>query len=301
MNNKTFAWLVLSTATALVEGEAFAVEALTPFQPGATTGTAAGALPPPGLYARYNVQFSGGQLKNSDGDNVDVHVRQIVNTPALLWSTDYQILGGRYGAAIAKPLSLSKKSDATGIGGEKTHSKGTFNTVLTPIIISWNLGAGFFTSAGLGIYFPDGTYRHKGAVTSSTSYANNYWTLEPKFGVSYLKDGWNLSLNTLLNFNSKNTTTDYRSGNLVSFDATATKNFGQWSAGLVGNYTKQFTDDRQSGEIVDDGHRVENVLLGPYLGYDFGPAQTSVRYLKGLHAENGINVSFLHVSVAFKI
>jgi hypothetical protein len=66
---------------------------------------------------------------------------------------------------------------------------------------------------------------------------------------------------------------------------------------LGSNFTQQFTDDIQRGVRVNgNGNRVQQVLLGPVVYYDFGPVRAKFSALFGVRAENDLNVSFFHLA-----
>ena len=54
------------------------------------------------------------------------------------------------------------------------------------------------------------------------------------------------------------------------------------------------------GVVVNgNGHRFQQILLGPYAGYDFGPISLNARILQSVHAENGFNTSQYHLGASF--
>jgi len=296
---------LLAGALTIAARSATAFEGLTPYMPGVSVGSAAGALPPPGTYfADDNVFISGG-ARNNTGGNVPVNVWLDVQIPSVLWVPNVQFLGATYAMAIIQPY-VFKGVDATGAGGRATISNGAFNTIISPINLSWNLNNGFFLGAGLGIYLPDGYYQHQtnpatGKVTvGQASIANDFWTFEPGVAVSYLQGGWNLTLHGVVDVNTIDGPTNYQSGDLFYIDATAAKTIGKWTVGAGGNFTQQFTNDTVGGAPVNgNGSKVQHVLLGPLVGYNFGPAEIDAKWLIGVHAENDANVSFFHLSFSF--
>jgi hypothetical protein len=302
---------LVAGAVTIVDRPASAMEGLTPYLPGVSVGAAAGALPPPGTYFANDNVFVDGGVKNNSGNNVGANVWLDVEIPSVLYVPNFQVLGASYAAALVVPY-VFKGVDATGTGApgaRATISNGLFNTIIQPIGLSWNLHNGFFVSTGLSIYLPDGYYSHASGtnaigqagaqVTSQASIANNFWTFEPSAAISYLQNDWNLTLHAVVDVNSENNTTNYQSGDIFYLDYTATKTFGKWTVGGGGNWTQQFTDDTISGTKFNDGNREENLLLGPYVGYDFGPVNIAAKAMFGVMAENAANVSFYHLSFAF--
>jgi hypothetical protein len=278
---------------------AAALEGLSPYMPGVSVGSAAGALPPPGAYfANDNVWLMGG-VKDNSGNSTAVNVWLDVDIPSILYVPNFQVLGASYAVALVQPY-IFKGVDATGVGGRATISNGLFNTIIQPVGLSWKLPYDLFGSLALGIYLPTGYYQHSAGVTSQTSIANNFWTFEPNAALSWLHNGWNLTLHAVVDANTTNNTTNYSSGDVFYLDYTAAKTFGKWTFGAGGNYTKQFTNDTIGGAPVDGtGSKIEHVLVGPLASYDFGPVNIAVKALFGVEAKNDANASFYHVSFAF--
>ena len=67
-----------------------------------------------------------------------------------------------------------------------------------PIALSWNLGGGWFMSAGFNFTSPNGTHQ--------TGTPNpDYWTFEPSLAFSYLGNNWVASANFFYDINTKST------------------------------------------------------------------------------------------------
>lgn len=87
--------------------------------------------------------------------------------------------------------------------------------------------------------------------TSGVNASWDYWSFEPNIAISYLTDDWGITLNNIFDFNTKNNETDYRSGSTWYLDVTATHRINNsLTAGLIGNWTKQVTDDKINGTTV---------------------------------------------------
>jgi hypothetical protein len=303
---------VLAGALTVAGHSAMATEGLTPYLPGVSVGSAAGALPPPGTYfANDNVWIDGG-VKNNSGNNVAANVWLDVDIPSVLYVPNFQILGAQYAVAIVQPYVFAG-IDTTGVGGRATISNGLFNTIIQPLALSWDLKKygfdGFYAGLALSVYINDGYYVHQtglnkigqaGApITGQASIANNYWTFEPGVALSYLKDGWNATLHAVVDASTGNDTTHYQSGDLFYLDYTLARTFGKWTFDAGGNWTQQFQSDTIGGTQVGNGNKEEHVLAGPLVAYDFGPVNISAKALFGIQAENAANASFYHVAFAF--
>ncbi len=274
-----------------------AEEGITPYLPGATTGVPVGALPPPGLYGTEDSYVVYGGVKGNNGQTIAVNVSNPSESLALLWSSPYHVLGAQYGAGLVQ-IGSYHQVDASGVGGAKTGDFGLFNTILEPLLLSWNVGHGVSVALGQSIYLPNGEFHYSGLNRLQTSYANAFYTFEPSFAVSYLKQGWDLTINNIIDVNTKDGHTDYQSGAVYYLDFTAAKTIGQWTLGAIGNFTQQFTDDYHLGVRVAGGNRVEHLMFGPVLAYNFGPVTATVRYLNDVVTRNDIAIHEVHFSLS---
>jgi len=298
-----------------------AAEGISPLQPGATTGAPAGALPPPGLYLMSDTDYESGYLYNGQGKTAltpagqKIKASNISSVVALTWVPGWHVLGADYAMAIAQPYKWANTQFSSS-GGSPSYvrSNGMVNTAITPVILSWNLGNGYFLGSGLTVYAKDAQFSYNWDasagrnVKSSNAIGNNYWTMEPNIALSYLNDGWGFTLNNILDFNTVDQTTDYRSGMTYYLDATLTKRIDNYTVGLLANYTRQITDDKIDGQPVaavsglnSEGNRMEHVLAGPLLAYDFGSFTLTGKILFSLRAENDANVSFYHIGITIPI
>ncbi|MCG8709192.1 transporter [Brenneria sp. 4F2] len=305
---------------AAMAGHAVAAEGISPLQPGATTGNAAGALPPPGLYLITDVAYEAGKLKNEQGKTARTPAGQrikaanVSSVAALTWVPGWEVLGARYAAAIAQPYKWARTRVSDEAGSHVVSSSGMVNTAITPAILSWDLGGGYHLGTGLTLYADNGKFRYaydasaRRNVKSSTAIGNDYWTAEPSLALTYLTDGWNITVNNLLDVNTTNKTTKYRSGMTYYLDMTVAKHIDNVTLGLLGNYTKQITDDKINGKSVSaipgfygEGNKMEHVLAGPLLAYNFGGFSINARMLFSLRAKNDADVSFFHLGFSMPL
>lgn len=282
-----------------------AVEHIAPYLSGVSTGVPTGALPPTGLYISNNTYFVSGQIVNNQGNNIGVKELEAANALGAMWVAPEKFLGASY--AVAMRQSYAFRGIQLPNHGSANNS-GLFNTIVTPVILSWKLPDHFYHSVGFTVYIPDGEFHTSTTATgqkkaSSYSYANHYWTLQPNYAISYLNDGWDVTLNTLLNFNTKNTVTDYQSGDIIYFDGTITKKFNNLTLGIVGNYTAQITDDSLYGSAAntpDNGNKFHMALLGPMASYQFGKMNVMLRWMEPVYTKNTLKATWVHLTLGFK-
>ncbi len=301
-------------------GEAWAIEGNTPYLPGVSVGIPIGALPPPGFYASDdNVIISGG-LKDGAGNDtklVTANVNAYLNIPSVLWVPTWQPLGFMNATIAFDAVEPYTQQSFGGTAGITPTAAGFFNTIVGANV-SWNYHP-FFFKVGLGFYLPDGDWQ--GGI------ANNTWTFEPDFAVTWLDNGWNLTAHAIFDFQTEDTNAKhalgvpgtYQSGDIFYLDLTAGKSIGKWSLGVGGNYTQQINNDHVSNTLLcaafglpgtscdlpavpglrTTGSKIQHILVGPYLGYNFGPAEINFKALLGVHAENTFNASFYHIGFSF--
>ncbi len=250
---------------------------------GATIGLPLGALPPPGLYTGLETAYlgtvgsSGASTGNAAG-GAHLFLPAIAQAVPLLWVPGWNFLGASYGmsAVVAfynanncgtAPCMLGNGPN-TIVGGSYVFANPTWN----PISLSWNLGGGWFVSAGFNFMAPIGTH-----TTGTTN--PDYWTLEPTFAVAYLANSWNLAANFFYDINTASqghccAVAPITSGDALYIDFHALYKFGKWSVGPVG-YTEIQTTSDTGGCSPAPGvslcGKYSSFALGGLVGYDFGP------------------------------
>ncbi|MGB6398269.1 MAG: transporter [Bradyrhizobium sp.] len=245
-------------------------------KPGITLGGGTAAAPPPGLYMidqvytyQPNLVGPGNSVLNPHGGTTSVP--SAVASPVFVWVPGWEFLGATYNASWAIPVGMFAVGNPVNV-----EAAGLINSFIAPVELSWKLGdSGFHVKTGLGMYVPDGTVS---GVNGLGNVGNAWWTFMPEFVVSYLKDGWNLTANIYEEFNTRSTVTQYRSGDILHAEFTATKTIGKWTFGPVAYYVGQVSDDTSSafyrGAI--NVNRYNIWAAGAELGYNFGPAQLTV-------------------------
>ena len=287
------ACLAVTCATIMLPTRAFSVEGAPALLPGVTVGLPAGAAPPPGLYFGQTSLYFSGPLVNGAGARTGVSISFEETISTLLVQPNISILGGQYYAFGA----LTLQHNDTNVLGTTTTANGFFNPIISPLNISWALGHGFFVSTGIGFYLPVGDYSSR-----RTHVANNFSTFQPSLGLTYLDNGINLTANVLLNVNLPNSVTNYDSGSLFGIDYTATKSIGKFTFGLNGYTIHQFQNDRRNGLVVGTGvsygNRLDDIALGPYLAYDFGPVSVSAWYDHEVFTRNSVHSDIVWAKLA---
>jgi hypothetical protein len=249
-------------------------------KPGAFIGSSAG-VPPPGIYM-FNQIFTYQTNLTGPGTSAignHVGVQAAVDVQGFLFVPGWTFLGATYDAVIVQPWVMFSVGSPVDV-----QAAGMHNTYIVPVELSWKFGdSGFNVKTGLGIGTPDGT------VTGPTGLGNNgnpWWTFQPELILSYLKNGWNLSVAMYDEINTANTIDNYTTGNIFHADFTATKTIGKWTIGPVAYYVGQVTNDKcpigvcsaffGPNGTAGNAQRYNLFAVGGLVEYNFGPASFSV-------------------------
>jgi len=177
-------------------------------------------------------------------------------------------------------LSTGKKQSVSGLG----------DIQLMPIMATWTNGD--FKLGGLfNIWAPSGDYK-------SGQLANpglGYWTFEPMLAFSWLssKIGTEFSAFAGVDFNTKNDTIDYQSGDIFHVDATLAQHLpllgGFVGAGATAFYLKQISGDNGSGARLGS-FEAESYGVGPTVSYVHPIGKSTLvvdgSWLPQLHSDN---------------
>jgi hypothetical protein len=266
-----------------------------PYLRGVNEGVPAGALPPPGVYGVLDNYWANYSAYNNSGHKVSgTSLTALVEVPIVLWVPGFDILGASYAAGIAQPFDYTNSTGLTHHVGSASGNWGTFNTILIPGILSWSLPNNFFASAGIEVYLPDASstvdsFPHNGGLPSGNAFA----AIQPDLGLSWLSDGWDLSVGTHV---SIPVTSDhaYRSAAEFSADYTATKTIGNWTFGVGASQENQFGDDSSYGHSVANT-AVTNFSIGPIVGYQFGGIGIQATWNQTLVTHNDVGGNFVNI------
>jgi hypothetical protein len=235
---------LLATSNA---GFAFERGASFTIMPGTTMGLPYAYTGTPGVYFYGLANYGTFSLPRDVSPNVglgpgsiNIDVADVV--PAIVWTTPWTLLGARYAILVSQPaVAVNAYGAIPGEGWYTSESGGFRNTIFAPINLSWSLGGGWHFGAGINFSIPDArTTGHNGLDSGGQP----YWTIEPTFGVSYLRNGFDLSATLLYDFYTTNRYSGVTDGQALYLDLTATKKFGHFEIGPVAYLAAQTTRDR---------------------------------------------------------
>ncbi len=243
----------------------------------------AGVLPPAGLYGLlYYTHYHASRLNDSNGNSSvpGFKLDADVVIPRLVYMSNASMLGGRYGAYAVLPMQILSL-DAGGASFNRTNLG---DLIVSPALIAWGSGA-LRTAAAIEFSLPTGQYDRNAVLNTG----KNYYTIRPLFAVSWLPDDkFEMSAKVTYSFNTKNSDTDYRSGNLFHFDYSVSYAVTPAArVGINGYLVKQTSDDVQNGQSVNgDGFRGQVFAVGPGLRYQFSKVSLEARVLKEFFVRN---------------
>ncbi|WP_437883252.1 SphA family protein [Pseudomonas sp. LRF_L74] len=221
-----------------------------------------GALPPPGWYAQvYAQHYAADDLKGNDGHalDLDFRLRATVVAPRLVWVSESKVLGGDLAfQAIAPLVDLS-----VSVNGDRERRRGLGDVIFGPAL-GYHYNERFHAVYALDIIAPTGSYERD----RQANIGRNHWAFEPVAAFSYVDpDGLNLDLKLMYDFNLRNPSTDYRSGQEAHADYAVGWGLGNgWVIGVGGYLYRQVSADRQSGERVADS-KGRALAIGPSIKY----------------------------------
>ena len=274
-------------------GQSLGAELSNPHTRGIDEGLASGALPPTGTYFVLNNHWSSYDVYDSAGAKTGIAVDTMMEVPFILWVPGVKLFGADYALGIGQPFDYINLKLPGGAGPSSYGHWGLANTIFKPAMLSWSLPEHFHLLLGLTVYVDDASSSPAhpppgGGVGSG----NAFWTLQPDLALSWLHDGWNLSLNAHYAYNFEDGTTQYKTGTVLAVDYTVTKAIGNWTVGLGAHQENQLTRDSGPGALAAGcaarkGCKLTNFGIGPLLGYRFGYVEILGAYNRDLLGENG--------------
>lgn len=279
-------------ASTLIAGATYAREpgVLPTIPPGASMGVPIAAFAPfNGIAVSSRSGYSSQKFFDASGNETptEITIRDTVLQFAIVPGNT--VLNGQYRAFVSVPF-VDIESDNIPVptpGGlvfASGENSGLAGLELRPIDISWQTKPGIFVNAGLSFHAPG-----KWSATELVNPGQNFWSVAPSVGVSYMRDGWNASAHLIYFKNFKNKDNDYTSGDEVHLNITAMKDVGNdWSVGAVGYLRQQISDDKNEGTAYGGTTqgKASQRGLGLSVTKQLGPINLNAMYSKDLSAKN---------------
>lgn len=272
--------------------------------PGGNEDFMVGALPPPGFYymnyflylhssdysdVRIPQGSSGAGHKITtltNGAAPDFNMNVVANVFRFVYVTPIKIFGANWALQTMIPVlnvdaRLRLPNGVTLFDGSDA---GVSDITITPVALGWHFGKNFHLLAAVDINAPTGQYDQ----TSSVNVGRNYFEFEPLLAFTYLHDsGFEASIKLMYDYNLKNMSTDYRSGQEFHFDYLIGQHYCNWTFGAGGQFYHQSTDDEFPGQALDfDGNRGQAFSIGPAVQYQYKNMFFTVKYQHDIVSEN---------------
>ncbi|MES2149455.1 MAG: transporter [Pseudomonadota bacterium] len=158
-------------------------------------------------------------------------------------------------------------------------------------------------AAGVSLFVPTGAYDKARGPNPGFG---KFYTVRPGVAVSYAltpkhsDDSWDSGVTVAgrvsFGFNTRNTDTDYRSGNFVYTEAAIAKTSGAWGCGMNLLSIQQVSDDRGSGAPAG-GFRYRNSGIGPFLAYKLPGKEAgfNLQYARNFGSRNALVANTLQL------
>ena len=216
--------------------------------------------------------------------NLDLESSAVYNYFAGFYTFQESIIGGRLQIGVGVPVGHVDVSVGldTSLGSRNlTENDSGFGDMLTSAALYWQNGDLHFKLVE-SVFSPTGDY----ASGNLANVGRNYWGFDTSFAMTWLKTetGTEISIIPGIMFNTKNSKTDYQSGNEFHIDVTVNQFLAKtYAVGAHGYYYSQVSDDSGSGAILG-GFRGESLGVGPALLWmpEFGKGKLSL-IAKWLH------------------
>ncbi|NSL54760.1 SphA family protein [Uliginosibacterium aquaticum] len=252
----------------------------------------------PGFYLQTSLQsYSADKYRDNDGNSPpqvsdpslpglkikqDTSVRAQVLATRATWLTESRLGEGRLGVSATLPLvnyevetelsaddvpaAMQARVNAAlaSAGQASSGQKFGLGDIEVSPFIDWQ-GESSRTALAFGIVAPTGDY-DKNRIANPG--AGKFWTFRPVVTTGLVTEsGWELGLRSTYNFNTRNTATDYRSGQYFHADGSVLYKLAEsWRMGLQGYAIIQTTNDSGPG-APSTGNKARAFALGPAINW----------------------------------
>lgn len=266
--------------------------------PAGSSGVMIGQAPPfPGLFLDIKTSYTSSKgMYDGSGNKIDGYdwnMNAYVETVRIIPRYSFKLLGATLYSQLVIPMVYVESS--LSVQGHEVFDEsesGIGNITITPLIMEWQKGIHRYT-LGLDIATEIGTYdKNKNANPAS-----GYNSIIPVLAYRYNDPkGLDFGLKISPLFNLENTSTDYKTGTILTVENCTAWNFGALKIGIVGGYTQQLEGDELEGS--DIGNKMKHLNVGPSITYQLGRYMINMNYQKGIIAENTTMNDAFYISVS---
>ena len=263
------------------------------YAPGYSIGNPLGMMAPAGLYWGQKAAFSTAQSVNNTGADSGAHTNMYLTTSMLMWTTNYNLLGARYGAYIYN-IGIFHANITTA----KHQTGGVTSTSdfeIDPIYLSWKLNKNMFVSISEGFNPPIASYDPQRLI----NIGHDRFTFQQHLNFAYSTPQYLVAANGVFSVNTPNRHYNYTSGSTYDIDLTAVRKLGTFTTGPVGYAYNQFGAD-SGPEQLNAGKPVE-LAAGWLVGYKIGQLCLNTYVTQDLYARNIGKQTKIWMSLVYQI
>ncbi|MEZ9500849.1 transporter, partial [Vibrio lentus] len=265
------------------------------YMPGSISSFIDGVPDSPAFITRLNVLTYEGEYERSipiAGLNAaDFEIKSQVLGLTMVYRPDFEIgedWSFAFGGTIPfVDLEVSASVVTNGQTGAKITEKdsGLGDIMLMPLMLNQKISPNLNFNYRVSVYTPTGDYK----VGKLANTGKNFWTIEPTVAAVYVgkENGIEASVYAGVDFNTKNSDTNYKSGIQGHIETTFAQHFPLWGGlagvGATGFYYQQLTGDSGSGANFGD-FKAKSIGAGPTVSFVHKINNTDVlTELKWLH------------------
>ena len=239
------------------------------------------------LVQKNSLRNGAGKDTVTPGGPMDFNASVFAEVPRLVYVTPIKLLGANW--AMHAFLPTYNADVNVSVGGTKVVNDtdmGVGDIIFSPMVFGWHFGPELHAVFALDMWAPTGNYYEKNTATSILS--KNHWTFEPVLAVSYLKEGFDVSLKLMYDFNTKNSVTKTEPGQEFHMDwALGYSLKNGLTGGLVGYNYWQVSDDEVSGaKVKNEKSQVGGIGAGIKYWPKQGPFSMTLKQYWEYNAKN---------------
>ena len=271
--------------------------------PGSATTFATAVAPAPGFMFVNEMLFYSGSAQKAvlrGKVNLDLNAYAFYNYVGGFYTFNKPVLGGKLQVGGIVPMGYTDLDAKIGHVSISDRDTNIGDSVLSAALyygkgnVRYKLTESIFT--------PTGSY----STSNLSNTGRNYWAFDTSFAIAWLnpKRGTEITLTPGIMFNTKNTETDYKSGDEFHVDLVMNKYFTKsFAAGIHSYYYKQISGDSGSGAKLG-GFRGESLGVGPAILWTppAGKGKVSViaKWLHDVHQSNRLHGDYGQITVGYK-
>ena len=296
--------LLLASGLGMARGVAQATEGASSYYfPGSSTAFAVAVAPEPGFMAVSQTLFYSGRASKAvlgGRVNFALEADAFYEYMGGFYTFDEPVLGSRLQVGIVVPVGHADVEAALGSRRASENRTGIGDTMISAALY-WQKG-NFHYKLVESVFVPTGEY----GTGDLANVGRNYWGFDTVLAVTWLNaaTGTEISVAPGILFNTRNTATDYKSGNEFHVDFAVNQFLAQNLAlGLHGYYFRQVSGDSGSGAKLG-GFEGESFGVGPALLWmpKAGKSKLSViaKWLHDVHQENRLHGGYEQLTVGVR-